>query len=345
MPFPPAVTNLVRPVLILLPLTVGTVPAAADHVVTLKDGRTLTVRTRLGAPVHCNNEFIKIIEIAPSFGRAPNWRTFSLSWAFEYDYTSDFDGIFSISMPGTKVSVNSFITRDRPTVQTNRNEVFFRKVQILEQSENPDAWSWIDEPGDSWIPFRITASDVRKGKTLTYDDCARVTETAKHALRRNQERIRAFEADFQTREWALPDGTRLAFRTRDGSPLRHASRTLQIDGLAPTASLDPSTGMPGPPYWFMVGRYRGGEPITLSLTAPWIDPSFKHVVKVQGEGVFTVRFAPRSTHPGFWSWVESPEDSWLPIKVSVKTENAGVLAEFVEVAQCTEAVRDAFRKR
>ncbi|MBP7617408.1 MAG: hypothetical protein KA743_02775 [Geothrix sp.] len=305
----------------------------------LKSGKNHLVKTYInGKPIHHRDSLLEIKSILPTFNKAEGWRHGYLIWSIYFYFKTNFNGTIIVSSllndkTSNRIQFKSVNELGRRTALT---------WNVLDREHAPEVWEWINEPGESWVPFCFQVQHAGSNESTTFIDWALITEENKMAAKKDLINLTLYNEKIETKTIKLQDNKLYTIKFLNNELNRFSNTFLQIDHLTPGLirnHLGVGTGMP---VWVIKGRYRGSAGSFITLSTPWINNEIINKVKLSGQGEFSIQFGQKSNSPYLWDWLDGNGENWIPIKVKLETDDSIYNSEFVEWFYVNDDVRKLF---
>ncbi|HLO66828.1 MAG TPA: hypothetical protein VK188_07400 [Holophaga sp.] len=321
--------------LLLLPLLAW----GGSKEVVLKDGQRYRVSTSFGRPVQPSNSFFTVKHVRPAIQRMDGWRKQHVFWEIQLEIVKPFEGFLEVDSPLVQGGKYVFPVEDGP----DRLYVHYLRVDVMEREGTPAMWEWIDEPGESWIPFRLTsisrAGDFHR-ESLVW---AKVDESDKKKARQDLERFKDRMDNPPTLDAVSITGEKIRLTLEGNGPLRHEDLALRVDDIAPGVLGGASPSHPGELAFCLNGRHRSPSETEVTITAPW-GGTFSAKARIRMWGDFQIPFGLIGTDPGLWRWLDAEGEFWIPFTIRVRNASLGEDQVFLEWFRVTPAIRAELRK-
>lgn len=312
---------------------------AGTKEVVLKNGQRYTVSTSFGRPVQPANSFFTVNHIRPAIQQMEGWRKQHVFWEIQIEVTRTFKGVLGIESPLVEGRIYPY----QVNVWPSGRFIQFLRFDVMEREQVPGMWEWLDEPGDSWIPFRLTsisgAGDFHR-ESLAW---AKVDESDKKKARQDLERFKARTDNPPAMDAVSITGERIRLPMEGKGPLRHEDFVLRLDDLVPGAVDGAAPSQPRELAFCLSGRHRSSSETEVTITAPWGGP-FSAKARIRREGGFQIPFGLAGANPGLWRWLDSEGVFWIPFTIRVHNPDLGEDQVFQEWFQVTPAIRNELRK-
>lgn len=321
----------------------GPTLVSGQKTVTLKNGQSFLVNTHMnGMPMYSNNEYIEIKAIHPAFEKTEGWRRKILIWSMHIKINKDFKGKVEIGTP-LNPNIKQIVPFDaKHSPAPGRVSSYFLKV--LDSEHAPETWGWLNEKGESWIPFTLKMQIDSAPQSIEFTDWVVVTEKEKQATQADIQSLDEYEKIAESTKITLQDGKTYDLKLFNKSPLRYSNTIFQIDSLTPGLILKKITNDEYIPTWVIKGRYRGLPGVIVTMTSPWNRASIIKQIRINGQGEFTIQYAPRTSNPEFWDWLDTKESKWVPVRVQLESVDPIYNAEFIEWFYVDDEIRAFFDK-
>ena len=142
--------------LLLCALTLGSLILQANEKVTLKNGKVFSVEAKNGMPQAVDNSNFKTIGIGPAFMSDPKTKVLTTFWVFNGTIKATGEFTLVISSP-LDDSIKTELAVKGPGALYH---------QGLSQIDTPTAWAWLQDSGDSWVPFTLTFKHADPAKSF-----------------------------------------------------------------------------------------------------------------------------------------------------------------------------------
>jgi hypothetical protein len=189
-------------------LAVGTLEAETEQV-TLKNGITYEVKVDDGVPVGAESRQVKM----DTLGAMPTHSTGSDApeWVWHWQAKLRQKGTFAVTVT-TPIDETLSTSFDKSGPGEISQEFFNSK-------QYPTLWTWLDEPGTTWIPFIFSFDDLDSDRTFEITQWLRFDDPEKNWFKRSAARGRSISGQlfkktetvnppFGDRDWEL--GNRFA---------------------------------------------------------------------------------------------------------------------------------------
>ena len=142
--------------LLLCALALFTAFLQANEKITLKNGKVYTVETKNGMPQAIDDANFKTIGIGPAFMKDPKTGSITTFWVFNGTIKQSGDYTLVITSPIDE-SIRTELEVKGP------GKVYH---QGLSKIDAPTAWTWLQDAGDSWVPFILTFKHADQAKSF-----------------------------------------------------------------------------------------------------------------------------------------------------------------------------------
>ncbi|HJU82717.1 MAG TPA: hypothetical protein VJ600_00760 [Holophagaceae bacterium] len=194
--------------------------------------------------------------------------------------------------------------------------------------QDKDAWRFLDEPGISYFPVRVTGRDLSNGQTVSVVAAGAFTPAVKTIIRNS--------IDWRTSySCTLPDGSKLDVPIRDGKVIHEDLPAYKVENLS--IRKDPGLGW----GWALKIDIKDSQATSLVLSSP-LDREWTVTLPLAGAGERVCDFAPMKAGGPMWSWLHGEGDAFVPIQVEVRG-TAGPLGHSLEWAIGGDAARQALK--
>lgn len=316
---------------------------SGEKLITDKNGTTHSIKTYInGTPIHNKNEYFEIKSIHPAIDRMPGWKKNHLVWSIYATFLQDFQGTLKITSPLNNKIIHIASIEAKRSPRAGLVSTF--RWQILDKEAVPEAWGWMNESGESWVPFRFQITSPSLSKSIEFLDWARITEKEKTDCKEDIATFESFEKYAEHKEIILQNGHSYQFKTNGNDPIRFSNNILQIDILSPGVIRNPEKNNNKTAIWVLKGHYRGNSNSTINISAPWIKSDLITQAKIAGNGEFTIQFAPRSSNPELWEWLNNDGEIWVPIHFQFQSKEIQYSAEFIELFHVDNELRANYIK-
>ena len=131
-------------------------PLLAGETITLKNGKSFVVESKNGMPQAVDNSNFKTIGIGPAFMKDPKTDEITTFWVF--------NGTIKVVGEYTLVITTPLDESIKTELAVKGPGSFYH--QGLSKIAAPTAWAWLQDPGDSWVPFILTFKNADQSKSF-----------------------------------------------------------------------------------------------------------------------------------------------------------------------------------
>lgn len=311
----------------------------AEKIVTLKNGQQYSVKTTFGKPILKSNEYIKLDTITPCYDQMYGWRKIHYYWSISFMFNQNFKGVITVDSP---LCPNKSWSIPFNTTPGMGDYMFLHRIEIMESEYTPEVWEWVNESGDSWVPFHFAVKPDALGNPIDSIEWVKINENQKDRARSDFKKIEAFYNSYTTKEITSITKEKYNIKINKSGPLRFDNNFLQIDSLLP--GIAQLTNKMKAFAFSISGKYRGQGEILLTISAPAVSKSFLHKVKIKNSGQFEIPFAFSDLEPDCWTWLESELEYWVPLQIQAEKRDTGEVINFIEWFHVTNVVRNELNK-
>lgn len=306
-----------------------------ETTIVLKNGQQYLVKTTFGKPDHQSNEYFSIASIRPSYDQFEGWRNIHFFWAITLGMNKEFNGTLIIDSPLLPGKSWPILLISGPA----HNFIKIHRFEIMESETTPNLWDWVNEPGESWIPFHFKVKIDTPGKQIDFIEWVKISEKEKEQTRLDFKKIKSFYNKHEVIEITSITNDKHRIQVTKSGPLRFENNFLQINSLLPGIINNTLSDNNRPLAFSISGKYRGNTGTILTISAPWSSNNFSYKVKIKNSGDFQIPFASSHMNPELWRWLESTNEFWLPFRLQVENESTGQSFDFIEWFQVTNDIR------
>lgn len=153
-------------------LAVGTLEAATEQV-TLKNGATYKVKVKNGVPVAAKSRQVKMEFLGARVRTSPGSEAAEWEWVWSAKLRKK--GTYTVTV--TTLIDEAVSTSFEKSGPGTISQQFFNSQQY------PTLWTWLDEPGTTWIPFTFSFDDLDSDRAFEITQWQRFDAPQKAAFR------------------------------------------------------------------------------------------------------------------------------------------------------------------
>ncbi len=312
-----------------------------ERTVVLPNNKILVLKTFLGNPIHYSNDHLRVTDFRPVFGMLQDWRVGRLSWTLHFVFADrKVRGIMNISSPQYP-SLKTTIPLWADVQPRDAAEGMI--IEFFHKRTSPDAWSFLTENGDSWIPFEFDVHMVEPNASFTFIEWAKVPQTYKNILINKDNAEKDFFDNAPKKQIKLDNETTIYIPFTNGNPIRYADSNFQVENFSPAYD-NKAKKVSDRWIWVLTGRTRDLGRCKLEIFDPTDKNKLLASMEFNGNGVWQIPFAEKTLAPNFWSWENQSKDQWVAVKIRLTMMEKNETREWYEALMIDKNIRRNFEQ-
>jgi hypothetical protein len=216
-------------------------------------------------------------------------------------------------------------------------------IEFFNQRTFPEAWSFLTESGDSWIPIELNIKMVEPDTSFTFIEWAKVPQTYKNVLLAKDKAEKNIFNNLPKKSIKLNNELTIDLPFNKDNPFRYADPNFQVENFSPV--YDPKArDVDGHWFWVLGGKIRDLGPCRLEVFDPTKNNKLLASLEFKGNGVWNIPFAEKSQAPNFWSWENQSMDQWIAVKIRLTRLETNEVREWHEALLIDKNIRRTLAK-